>query len=255
MEAETSLMNLAEFQSKIGVDFVDPALLRRALTHRSYLNETDDDTLQDNERLEFLGDAILDFVTADMLYQRYPEMSEGKLTRLRAALVRTEALAELGGAIDIGAVLLIGKGEEASGGRTRINNLCRTFEALIGAIYEDQGLEAVKQFVLPRLSELLERVLVEALHKDARSRLQEWSQAMHNTTPSYRTVAESGPDHSKEFWVEVTVGGEIIGRGSGRSKQAAAQSAARQALENVQSNPPPAHEVQPQPGESAQTQP
>lgn len=226
-------MDLDKFQGEMGVQFRDWSLLRQALTHRSYINEHEDEDLQDNERMEFLGDAILDFIVADMLYKRFPEMPEGELTRLRAALVRTESLAELGAQCQLGEALLIGKGEENSGGRRRQNNLCRGFEAVIGALYLDQGLEAVKQFVLPRLTLLLKQVMDEALHKDARSQLQEWSQAELSLTPVYRTVAASGPDHNKEFLVEVLIGDRVVGRGAGRSKQAAAQDAARNALKTL----------------------
>lgn len=226
-------MDFAEFQSLNGFTFNDSELLKQALTHRSFLNENPEQELKDNERLEFLGDAVLDFVTADMLFARFPDFSEGRLTRLRAALVRNETLAELGRECGIGEALLMGKGEEASGGRTRRNNLSRAFEAVIGALYLDQGVEAVRVFALSRFDRLLDRVLQEALDQDARSRLQEWSQAERNITPLYRTVEETGPDHSKEFLVEVTLGDEVIGRGTGRSKQSAAQSAAKDALSAV----------------------
>lgn len=227
-------MDFAKFQSQNGIAFRDADILKQALTHRSYLNENPAQALKDNERLEFLGDAVLDFLTADLLYNRFPDFPEGRLTRLRAALVRNETLAELGRTCGIGEALLMGKGEEASGGRTRLNNLSRAFEAVIGGLYLDQGIEAIREFLLPHLLPLLERVLQEALDQDARSRLQEWSQAQRNVTPAYHTVGETGPDHSKEFLVEVTIGEEVIGRGSGRSKQSAAQAAAKDALTAVQ---------------------
>lgn len=226
-------MPVYKFQDIIGIKFNDINLLKQALTHRSFINEQPDAVLEDNERLEFLGDAILDFVTADLLYRQFPAMSEGELTRLRSALVRTESLAELALDCDIGTYLYIGKGEENSGGRTRISNLCRAFEAVIGAIYLDSGLEAVRQFLLPRLAQLQIRVIDEALHKDARSRLQEWSQAHLNITPSYRLSASTGPDHNKEFEIEVLIGERSIAVGSGRSKQAASQAAAQAALDIV----------------------
>lgn len=222
---------LDDFQARLDVRFNDPALLRQALTHRSYINEHEDEGLEDNERLEFLGDAVLDFLTGDMLYRDFPRMPEGELTRLRAALVRTEALASLGAQCGLGEMLFIGKGEESSGGRERQNNLCRGFEAVIGALYLDGGLEAVKDFVLPRLKEMIQGVLDEAINKDARSQLQEWSQAHLSVTPLYRTVSASGPDHDKEFEIEVSIGERIIGRGVGKSKQAASQAAARAGLE------------------------
>jgi ribonuclease III len=223
-------MDIDEFQERIGVQFNDTDLLQQALTHRSYVNEQVGEDVRDNERLEFLGDAVLDFVAADMLYLRFPNMAEGDLTRLRSALVRTEALAEFAGQCMIGNYLRVGKGEEASGGRSRRNNLCRAFEAVIGAIYLDQGVEAVTGFLMPRLEELLDRVIVEALDKDARSRLQEWSQSTFGVTPIYRKVDATGPDHDKQFLVEAIIGEVVVGQGTGKSKRSAAQSAAHDAL-------------------------
>lgn len=223
-------MDLKAIQEQIGLVFNNNNLLRQALTHRSYINEHGDVSISDNERLEFLGDAVLDFLVGDMLYQRFPDMPEGDLTRLRAALVRTESLAELAQDIGLGQALRMGKGEESSGGRQRPTNLCATFEAVVGALYLDQELKAVRAFVTPRLDALLEQVLADARDRDARSRLQEWSQAEHNLTPAYRTVSASGPDHQKEFVVEVVIGQRAVAHGTGRSKQAAAQSAAREAL-------------------------
>jgi ribonuclease-3 len=221
------------FQNHISVHFLDPDILRRALTHRSFVNEQET-TLGDNERLEFLGDAILDFVVGDMLYRRFAELPEGELTQLRAALVRTDSLAILASEIQLGEYLFIGKGEENSGGRKRMNNLCRGFEALIGAIYMDRGLEAVREFILPRLNTFLEYVLANDLHKDARSILQERSQAEIRVTPVYRMVEAIGPDHEREFSLEVTVGDIVLGQGIGSSKRIAAQAAARDALKRLE---------------------
>lgn len=222
-----------EFAERIGVRFVDASMLQRALTHRSFVNETEEE-IRDNERLEFLGDAILDFVVADMLFRRFPDVAEGELTQLRAALVRTDSLAMLASDIQLGEYLLIGKGEENSGGRTRVTNLCRGYEALIGAIYMDRGLEVVKDFVLPSLTKLLDFVLEHSLHKDARSMLQERSQAELRFTPIYRLVDAAGPDHEREFLIEVVVGDIVIGQGVGSSKRSAAQSAARAALQRLE---------------------
>jgi ribonuclease III len=229
----TEQNQISQFQALIGVHFLDPNMLRRALTHRSFVNEVGED-MRDNERLEFLGDAILDFVVADMLFRLFPDVSEGELTQLRAALVRTESLALLGSEIQLGEYLLIGKGEENSGGRTRTNNLCRGFEALIGAIYLDRGIETVREFSLPRLNVLLEYVLENDLHKDARSMLQERSQAELRFTPIYRLADANGPDHEKEFLVEVLIGEIVLGKGIGSSKRTAAQSAARIALKQLE---------------------
>lgn len=225
-------MELHEFQTHNQFAFSNGDLLQQALTHRSYVNEHDATDLIDNERLEFLGDAIIDFVAGEMLFQRFPDETEGDLTRMRAALVRTESLADLAKICHIGDALRMGKGEDATGGRERVNNLCGAFEAVIGALYLDAGMDAVKRFALPLLEHLLELVLAEALDKDARSLLQEWSQAEFNVTPVYRIASEVGPDHAKLFTVEVLLGENVAGSGTGRSKQSAAQAAARDALRN-----------------------
>jgi len=169
-----------------------------------------------------------------MLFRRYPDVSEGELTQLRAALVRTDSLAMLAPDVNLGEYLLMGKGEENSGGRTRVNNLCRGFEAVVGAVYMDSGLDAVKSFVQERLEGLLDYILEHDLHKDARSMLQERSQAELRFTPVYRVVDASGPDHEKEFFIEVVVGDIVIGSGTGTSKRAAAQAAARSALQRLE---------------------
>jgi ribonuclease III len=224
-------VDLEQFQNVIGIRFNQPELLAQALTHRSYVNEQIEQDLDDNERLEFLGDAILDFLTADMLYSRFPDMDEGEMTRLRAALVRTEALAQLAMDCQLGEALLMGKGEANSGGRMRNNNLCSGFEAVVGAIYLDQGLEVVKQFVIPRLTELQKDVMEEAIRKDPRSQFQEWAQARYSITPDYRLSSATGPDHDKDFAVEVFIGDKNIALGYGKSKRSAAQSAAQAALD------------------------
>lgn len=224
---------LEQLERRTQLRFDNRSLLQEAMTHRSYVNEHDDPEIVDNERLEFLGDSVLGFITADLLYRRFPGVGEGELTRRRSALVRTESLAELADICAIGETLRMGKGEELSGGRQRATNLCGAFEALVGALYIDQGLERVREFVLPLLNRQLEVVLAEQLDKDARSLLQEWSQATHNQTPQYRTVSESGPDHEKTFTVEVVIGEQVVGSGQGRSKQTAAQAAARDGLARV----------------------
>ncbi|MGH2593589.1 MAG: ribonuclease III [Anaerolineae bacterium] len=210
--------------------FRDPSLLERALTHRSYLNEHLELALDDNERLEFLGDAVLDFVTGAWLYNRFPEMREGRLTSLRAALVKTDALAAFALRIGLDGRLRLGKGEAESGGRGRISLLADAFEAVLGALYLDQGLGAVREFLERLLPEEVERILAEESDRDAKSMLQEWSQAEYGITPRYRTVSEEGPDHAKLFTVEVRIGDRVVGRGEGLSKQLAAQAAASDAL-------------------------
>jgi ribonuclease-3 len=214
---------------RLNLQFPNDLLLHRALTHRSYINEYQGD-LNDNERLEFLGDAVLDFLVGVWLYQRFPEMSEGQLTRMRSALVRTEQLAAFASQIDLGAALLLGRGESDSGGRQRPALLCAVFEALVGAIYLDIGLPAVRQFVEPFLESVADLIYTSGKMQDPKSRLQEWAQGLGYGTPNYNTVATTGPDHDKIFEIEVEINGQVYGRGSGHSKQAAAKSAASQVL-------------------------
>lgn len=216
-------------QQRLGTRFKNEHLLRRALTHSSYRNEHPE-VVEDNERLEFLGDAVLDFATGSWLYRRFPEMTEGQLTRLRAALVRTEQLAGFAARFEMGAALLLGNGEEETGGRRRASLLCATFEAVVGALYLDGGLEVAAAFVEPLLADATERILEQQGDVDARSLLQEWAQAELGVMPNYRTVEESGPDHARVFTVQVTIGGELYGSGTGRSKQVAALAAAEEAL-------------------------
>jgi ribonuclease-3 len=226
-------LDMATFQDIIDIHFDRIDLLKTALTHRSFINEQLPSDLRDNERLEYLGDAILDFLTADMLYRRFPTMTEGEMTRLRAALVRTESLAQIAIDIRLGDALFIGKGEASSGGRERDNNLCGGFEALVGAIYLDKGLDAVREFVIPRLTNLQKDVMEDAILKDPRSQFQEWAQAVYSITPDYRVVDTEGPEHEKDFLVEVFLDERRVAHGHGKSKRAAAQSAARAALESL----------------------
>jgi ribonuclease-3 len=219
-----------EFADRLSLKFNDPLLLRRALTHRSYLNENPE-ALEDNERLEFLGDAVLDYVVGVWLYNRFPEMSEGDLTRLRAALVRTEQLANFGRQIGIGTTLRLGKGEAESGGRARRALLCGAFEALSGAICLDSGIEAVEIFMSRFLENATKEILLNHSEKDPKSTLQEIVQAEGAPAPFYRVISESGPDHDKTFEVEVLVEGQVAGCGIGSSKQEASVIAAQMALD------------------------
>jgi ribonuclease III len=218
-----------EFAERLNLPFSDFLLLSRALTHRSYLNEHPE-ALEDNERLEFLGDAVLDFLVGAWLYNRFPELPEGNLTRLRSALVRTEQLAEFAEDIDLGGVILLGHGEEEAGGRERPTLLCGAFEALIGALYLDSGITAVQAFVAPMLEAAAGNILSDHKDKDPKSQLQEWAQAQGFGTPSYQTVSATGPDHAKVFTIDVYIQGEKYGRGVGNSKQTAAKIAAASAL-------------------------
>ncbi|MBI1296313.1 ribonuclease III [bacterium] len=232
MSAE--VRDVAEFETIAGLHFNDKRYLQSAFVHRSFMNEIEEETeLTDNERLEFLGDAVLGFVTSEMLYRLFPNLSEGELTNLRAALVRRETLARFAGELKVGDFLLLGHGEEDSGGRTRPATLCATFEAVIGAVYIDAGLSAVREFLAPRLEDELERVAVVALAKDPKSRLQEWIQSELGVTPRYKTIVTQGPDHARVFTVQVTADKHPYGIGRGRSKQEAAQSAAAMALHRL----------------------
>ncbi len=227
--------NTAAFEAILGIEFNDLSLLTQALTHRSFVNENEGDgDGSDNERLEFLGDAVIDLIVADMLFRKYPHVDEGELTQLRAALVKTESLAHLGRNCRLGEFLRIGHGEELTGGRGRLTILCRAFEAVIGAIYLDQGMDAVVDFVVPPLLALLDDIIKEGAHIDARSELQERIQARLNITPDYRVTGAVGPEHEKEFRVEVAIGDRLIGSGIGGSKRAAAREAARAALKQLE---------------------
>lgn len=226
--------DLLALENRLGVDVTDYALLSRALTHRSYLNENPDEVLEDNERLEFLGDAVLDFVVGAYLYQRFPELDEGGLTTLRAALVRTKTLANFARQLGIGRCLRLGLGEDESGGRERPATLCAAFEAVIGAIYLDRGLDAVQVLVERLVQPALERIMAKSLHKDAKSEFQVWAQSEYNITPHYQVVHAEGPDHAKTFTVEVLVGDRVWGVGQGSSKQTAAQAAAEVAMLQVE---------------------
>ncbi len=223
-----------DFESSLGFTFRNKSLLTRALTHRSYLNENSDLPYLDNERLEFLGDAILDFVAAEFLYQHFPEMSEGELTSLRAALVKGDTLARFAAELGVPAHMQMSRGEQAAGGRTRTPLLAGAFEAIIGALYLDQGFDAARQLVLRFVEPESEKIHHQRLDRDPKSMLQELSQGKFQVTPQYRLVETRGPDHAKEFTIEVVLKDQVFGRGVGKSKQLAEQDAARVALEALQ---------------------
>lgn len=220
----------AAFQQKIGFIFRDESFLQRALTHRSYLNEVPDHPFPHNERLEFLGDAIIDFIVGEYLFHQLPAMREGDLTLMRARLVSEDALAGFAAQIELGQEVLMGRGEEVTGGRTRAALLADSFEALMAAMYLDQGMEAVMAWVKPLLVPVVTVLVAQGSGKDARTILQELIQGERGQTPRYVVVAQSGPDHERIFTTEVRVGDEVLGTGKGRSKQLAAQAAAQDAL-------------------------
>jgi ribonuclease-3 len=236
--------DLLALEARLELSFNDYSLLSRALTHRSYLNENPGAALEDNERLEVLGDAVLDFLVGDYLYHHLPEAQEGELTALRAALVRTEALADLARALELGPVLRLGYGEDESGGRRRTPILCASFEALVGAIYLDQGLDTVQALLERLLPQKLEHILAQSLHKDSKSEFQIWAQGIFNITPTYEVIAASGPDHDKTFTVQAMIDDKVWGVGMGSSKQIAAQSAATIAMEAARDY----EDSQPEPG-------
>jgi len=230
------MSTLTELQEVIGFPFDDDSLLREALVHRSYLNENPSFPSADNQRLEFLGDALLDFVAGDYLYRRYPKMREGELTSLRAGLVKEETLARFAQALGLGRYLYLGRGEEESGGRERPSLLADAFEALVGALYLDGGLKPAESFILRFLEPETEQIVAQGELRDYKSLLQEEAQRRFQSTPLYRTIDERGPDHNKVFTVEVLIEEELCGRGEGTTKQAAEQEAARQALEKIASD-------------------
>lgn len=212
-------------------DFSNQDLLTTALTHRSALNEHISTSTESNERLEFLGDAVLELATTEFLYQTLPHEQEGKLTAFRSALVKTTTLAEVATELGLGEKLYLSKGEEATGGRTNISLLADTMEAVLGAMYLDQGLETVKTFLAKHLFPKFDVIQEQRLYKDAKSALQEYVQAQGHEAPQYNVLSEVGPDHDKEFTVEVLAMGRKIAEGSGKSKQQAQQAAATAALE------------------------
>jgi len=218
-----------EFAQRVGLPFKNISYLSRALTHRSYLNENTD-AIEDNERLEFLGDAVLDFLVGAWLYNRYPEMAEGDLTRMRSALVGTPQLAAFARQLGVGSAMRLGHGEDDGGGRRRDTLLCATFEAIIGALYLDAGLQEVIAFMYPILETAVIQIMTKRQDQDPKSRLQEWSQSQGLGVPHYHQVSVSGPDHERTFEFEVSINGEPYGRGTGTSKHAASKAASRNAL-------------------------
>lgn len=223
-------MELTSKEKLIGVTFNDKQLLTQAFTHRSYINENRGMNLAHNERLEFLGDAVLELVTTEFLYQKFPSKTEGDLTAIRAALVNTITLSEVGMELRFNDELLLSKGEAKDMGRARQAILANTFEAIVGAIYLDQGYDVACAFIAKNLLPRTEVIVAEGLWVDAKSKFQEKAQEHLSQTPSYETVAEEGPDHDKQFMVGVFVGNEKVATGTGKSKQDAEQAAARAAL-------------------------
>ena len=224
-------MNFEKFEEKAGVTFKDKNLLKQAFTHRSYINENRNLKLEHNERLEFLGDAVLELVITDYLYGRLKDSNEGELTSLRSALVNADTCSQVAQKLNANEFLLLSRGESKDTGRARQYILANTLEAVIGAIYIDQGLESAKSFILTHIAPIVEEVLKNGVWIDAKSLLQEKIQEHVGVTPVYKTIRESGPDHDKHFVVSVLAGKEVYGEGEGKSKQDAEQDAAQNALE------------------------
>lgn len=225
--------DLTGLQKTLGIIFRNLSLLEQALVHSSYINENPDCALGHNEKLEFLGDAVLGFYIAEKLYQDYPDASEGEMTKLRAALVSRDTLARVAKGIKLGDFLYLGRGEESSGGRQKKPNLAGALEAVIAAVYLDQGENITRDFIIRILDRELKRVSQQDTVIDYKSKLQEIIQSRYQTTPGYRLVSERGPDHDKTFTVEVMVNETVLGKGIGKSKKEAETEAARSALEKL----------------------
>ncbi len=220
----------SDLDARLGLSFSNFSLLTAALTHRSYANEHSDGT-EDNERLEYLGDAVLDFIVAEWSYRHFPEQPEGILTKIRAYLVQNDRLANFAREIELGRALRFGRGEKTTGGHRRESVLGSAFEALLGAIFLDANYEKVRKFVLPFIEPSRDTVLDEI--NDPKSQLQEKVQAEKLGTLIYRVVSATGPDHAKIYEVEVEINGVVVGRGSGSSKSTAEREAARDALKKI----------------------
>jgi len=224
-------INWSKFEETSGVIFKDKALLKQAFTHRSYINENKNTKLEHNERLEFLGDAVLELVVTDFLYKKYPNKPEGELTTYRSALVNSITLAEVASNIGMNDFLLLSKGESKDIGRARQYILANTFEAFVGATYLDQGYDVAKKFIEKYIFVFADKMIACGNLVDSKSMFQEKAQEKTSVTPSYKLIRDSGPDHDKSFTVGVYIEKEQIATGEGKSKQEAEQNAAFRALE------------------------
>ncbi len=223
---------MEDFQKQIGIEFSDKNLLKQAFIHRSYINENKASGLSHNERLEFLGDAVLELVITDFLYKKYTDKAEGELTAYRSALVNADTCASIAKKLGMESLLLLSKGESKDTGRARQYILANALEALIGAIYLDQGTDKAKVFIENNFTGMIEGIISEGSHVDSKSLFQEKAQEFEGITPVYKTIKESGPDHEKKFTVGVYIGKDLIATGEGKSKQDAEQSAAKEALKS-----------------------
>jgi ribonuclease-3 len=219
------------------MQFNNEPLLKQAFVHSSYINENPGTDLHDNQRMEFLGDSLLNFIVAEKLYHEFPDIAEGKLTEIRISLVRQEKLAEKAHALKLGDFMLLGKGEDLSDGRTKRNNLADTFEALIAAIFLDQGIEVTKNLILKLFSSDIEAIKSGRIDVNFKAMLQELTQAEFKLLPDYEVIEARGPDHDREFFVSVSVGDVVLAIGSGKSKKTAESEAARLALAKLSARP------------------
>jgi ribonuclease-3 len=226
-------MELDNLSANLGIKFNNPQLLKEALTHRSYLNEFKNRNLASNERLEFLGDTILSFVVSTWLFKKFPQYFEGKLTNLRSNLVKTSSLTKIAQKLKLGDYLLLSKGERESKGQENPTLLANALEAIIGAVFLDQGIKTAKDFIKTHFEPLLKEILETGKLKDYKSLLQEKIQAQTSQSPIYKTIKTEGPEHNKTFTVNVIIEGQVFATGAGKSKQKAEQQAAKQALEKL----------------------
>ena len=226
---------LDSFEGALGVSFNERDLLRTALVHSSYLNENPGESSDSNERLEFLGDGLIGLVVAEELYRRHPDRPEGELTSMRSALVRGDTLASVGSSLDLGSFLVMGKGEERNGGRHRASTLAAAFEALVGALFLDQGYEPARDFVLTALADEISRVDHEPVPTNSKSLLQELLQGQGLDPPTYRITHITGDDHARSFTAEAVSEGKVVGHGTGSRKALAEQEAAADALRGLRS--------------------
>lgn len=226
---------LATFQKKANINFVDEELLLTAFTHRSYLNESKS-AGEHNERLEFLGDAVLELVVTHHLFQRFPTTHEGDLTAYRAALVNATTLGAIAEHLGMNDCLRLSRGEAKDTGRARATILANTFEAVVGALYLDQGYQGAEVFIVTHVLSRIDEILENGSWKDAKSSFQEFAQATYGATPKYETLRAEGPDHDKRFEVAVMIGDVVVATGVGKSKQEAEQAAAQAALRESRTN-------------------
>lgn len=224
------MIDFTDFEKKTKITFKDKNLLKQAFIHRSYINENGSTGMQHNERLEFLGDAVLELIVTDYLYKKYPSYTEGELTALRSALVNAITISEVAQKSGMNDFLLLSRGESKDNGKARQYILANTYEAYVGAIFMDQGYDPVERFVADTLLIHTDEIVAKKLWRDAKSLVQEKAQEFEGVTPAYKVLNEAGPDHDKHFTVGIMFGPDLIAEGKGKSKQEAEQSAANAAL-------------------------